>query len=82
MDQNILHKVKTIIAAQIGAEESEIIDDAKLYEEVGVDSLDVVEITMALEEEFGHEIDSFPDEVVEKWVTVADIANWIEQNKE
>ena len=56
-------KIKAIVAEQLGVEEAEITDDASFVDDLGADSLDTVELVMALEEEFGIEI---PDEDAEK----------------
>ena len=60
-------RVKKIIAEQLGVEEDEVTSEASFVEDLGADSLDTVELVMALEEEFGIEI---PDEDAEKILTV------------
>jgi len=67
-------KVKKIIVEQLGVEESQVSPEAKFIEDLGADSLDTVELVMALEEEFGLEI---PDEEAEKIVTVRDAIQYI-----
>ena len=69
-------KIIQIIAEQLGVNEDEIIPDAQLIEDMGADSLDIVELVMAMEEEFEMEI---PDEDAEKISTVQDIINYVKQ---
>ena len=67
-------KVKKIIVEQLGVEEAQVKPEAKFIEDLGADSLDTVELVMALEEEFGLEI---PDEEAEKIQTVGDAVQYI-----
>ena len=60
-------KIRQIIAEQLGVKKEEVTDNAKFVDDLGADSLDTVELVMALEEEFGIEI---PDEEAEKLATV------------
>jgi acyl carrier protein len=69
-------KVKSIIAEQLGVKPEEVTDQAKFVEDLGADSLDTVELVMALEEEFGIEI---PDEDAEKMTTVGEAIKYIEE---
>ena len=69
-------KVKSIIAEQLGVKPEEVTEDAKFVEDLGADSLDTVELVMALEEEFGVEI---PDEDAEKMNTVGTALKYIEE---
>ncbi len=69
-------KVREIIAEQLGVKKEEVTDNAKFIDDLGADSLDTVELVMALEEEFGVEI---PDEDAEKMVTVGEAIKYIEQ---
>jgi acyl carrier protein len=71
-------RLKKIVADQLGVEEEKVVDDAKFIDDLGADSLDLVEMIMALEEEFGIEI---PDEDAEKILTVKDAASYIESHK-
>lgn len=73
----ILGKVKEIVAEQLGVDEEEVVLDASFIEDLGADSLDIVELIMALEEEFDMEI---PDEDAEKIVTVGDAVEYIKNN--
>jgi len=69
-------KIKQIIADQLGVKKEEVTDNAKFVDDLGADSLDTVELVMALEEEFGVEI---PDEDAEKLATVGDALRYIEE---
>lgn len=73
----VLEKVREIIVDQLGVEEDEVVMEASLIDDLGADSLDVVELIMALEEEFDIEI---PDEEAENIVTVGDIVDYIKSN--
>jgi acyl carrier protein len=70
-------KVKSIIAERLGVEEAEITPDASFVDDLGADSLDTVELVMALEEEFSIEIS---DEDAEKITTVKDAVKYIESH--
>ena len=69
-------KVKSIIAEQLGVKSEEVTPGASFIDDLGADSLDTVELVMALEEEFGIEI---PDEDAEKMTTVSDAVKYIEE---
>ena len=71
----VADKVKAIVAEQLGVKEEEVTDNASFIDDLGADSLDTVELVMALEEEFGVEI---PDEDAEKIATVGDAVRYIE----
>jgi len=70
-------RVKKIIAEQLGVEEDEVVPEASFVEDLGADSLDTVELVMALEEEFEIEI---PDEDAEKILTVGKALDYIKEN--
>ncbi len=70
----MLEKMKPIIAEQLNVEESEIKEDSNFKEDLGADSLDLFELVMALEEEFGVEI---PSEDLESIVTVNDVIEYL-----
>jgi acyl carrier protein len=71
-------KVKKIIIDQLGVDEAEVTPEAKFIDDLGADSLDTVELVMALEEEFGIEI---PDEDAEKIATVQNAVTYIRDHK-
>ncbi|MBK7861485.1 MAG: acyl carrier protein [Myxococcaceae bacterium] len=75
---NIEAKVKSIIADQLGVGEDEIKAESSFIEDLGADSLDIVELVMAMEEEFEVEI---PDEEAENIKTVGDAINYINTHK-
>ncbi|CAG0944963.1 MAG: acyl carrier protein [Gammaproteobacteria bacterium] len=77
---SIAEQVKSIVAEQLGVKEEEVTNDASFVEDLGADSLDTVELVMALEEEFDTEI---PDEEAEKITTVQEAIDYItaRQNK-
>jgi acyl carrier protein len=72
-------QLKKIVAEQLGVEESKIVPSARFSEDLNADSLDLVEMIMSLEEEFGVEI---PDEDAEKILTVGDALKYIEEHKD
>ena len=71
--------MREIVVEQLGVKPEQVTSEAKFIEDLGADSLDVVELVMALEEEFGHEI---PDEEAEKLTTVGDVIKYIEERGE
>lgn len=73
----IFDRVREIVAEQLGVEEDEITMESSFIDDLGADSLDVVELIMALEEEFDIEI---PDEEAEKLSTVGDAVEYIKQH--
>ena len=74
---NIEERVKKIIIEQLGVKEDEVKNEASFVDDLGADSLDTVELVMALEEEFETEI---PDEEAEKITTVQLAINYINEN--
>lgn len=72
----IMDKVKTVIVEQLGVDEADVTDDASFVDDLNADSLDIVELVMALEEEFGI---SIPDEEAESIKTVGDAIAFIEK---
>ena len=78
MSANIEQKVKNIIADQLGVGEDEIKPTSSFIEDLGADSLDIVELVMAMEEEFEVEI---PDDEAEKIKTVQDAVTFISAHK-
>ncbi|MCF6767318.1 acyl carrier protein [Thiotrichales bacterium 19S11-10] len=71
-------RVKKIIADQLNVDEKDVVPEASFIDDLGADSLDTVELVMALEEEFETDI---PDEEAEKIKTVQDVINYINENK-
>ena len=78
-DKTIEQKVKDIIVEQLGVNPDQVTPEAKFIEDLGADSLDTVELVMALEEAFGNEI---PDEQAEKLQSVGDVIKYIEESKQ
>jgi acyl carrier protein len=75
---SVAEKVKEIIVDQLGVDEKEVVSDAKFVEDLGADSLDLTELIMAMEEEFGVEIS---DEDAQQILMVKDAVNFIEKKK-
>ena len=75
---SIAEKVKEIVVDQLNVPEEQATEEAKFIEDLGADSLDTVELVMALEEEFGSDI---PDEDAEKLTTVGDAIKYIESKQ-
>ena len=71
---SVEQKVREIIVEQLGVEENQVTNEAKFVDDLGADSLDTVELVMALEEAFDLEI---PDEDAEKITSVGDAINYI-----
>ncbi|MBO4362896.1 MAG: acyl carrier protein [Clostridia bacterium] len=74
----MLEKIKSIVSEQLNISPDKITLESSIIDDLGADSLDVVELVMALEENFGVEI---PDEEAEKISTIGDIVNYIESHK-
>ncbi len=75
MAENIQEKVTEIIVEQLGVSADQVKPESKMIEDLGADSLDAVELVMAVEEEFGIEV---PDEEAEKLISVGDIISHVE----
>ena len=75
--EEIFERVKEIIVEQLGVAETAVTMEASFIDDLGADSLDIVELIMALEEEFDTEI---PDSDAEKIVTVGDVVDYIKEN--
>jgi acyl carrier protein len=71
-------RVKKIVVEHLGVENEKVTEEASFIDDLGADSLDIVELVMAFEEEFGVEI---PDDAAEKITTVRDAIEYIEANK-
>lgn len=77
-EKSIEEKIRDIIVEQLGVNADQVTPEAKFIEDLGADSLDTVELVMALEEEFGQEI---PDEEAEKLQSVGDVIKYIEETR-
>ena len=75
--EGVFEKVKKIIVDQLGVAEASVTMESSFIDDLGADSLDIVELVMALEEEFDIEI---PDSDAEKVVTVGDVVDYIKDN--
>lgn len=75
---SLFEEVKAVVVSQLNVSPDEVKEDSKFVDDLGADSLDVVELVMALEEKFGIEI---PDDQAEKIATVTDAVTFIEANK-
>ena len=73
----VLEKVKAILAEQFDVEEDKVTADTDLQEDLGADSLDVVDVLMSIEDEFGVEV---PDDEIENIKTVGSLVSYIEAN--
>ncbi len=76
-NEDILEKVREVIVEQLNVEEDDVAEDASFVDDLGADSLDIVELVMALEEQFGI---SIPDEEAEGIKTVGDAVSYIASN--
>ncbi|WP_120916484.1 acyl carrier protein [Helicobacter pylori] len=74
----LFEDIQSVIAEQLNVDVAQVTPEAEFVKDLGADSLDVVELIMALEEKFGVEI---PDEQAEKIVNVGDVVKYIEDNK-
>ena len=77
-DQEILGKVREMVASQLGKSEDEVTPESSFIEDLGADSLDLVELIMSMEDEFGLEIS---DEDAESIITVQDAISFIMERK-
>ncbi len=73
----MLERVKKIVADSLGCEEGKLTEETSFKEDLAADSLDLFEMAMTFEEEFGKEI---PSEDLEKMVTIGDVVKYLEQN--
>jgi len=78
-DEKVAERIKSIIVEQLSVSAEEVTPEASFIDDLGADSLDIVELIMALEEEYDIEI---PDEDAEKIQTVQDVMNYIQSRKE
>lgn len=75
----IFEKITEILAEQLAADQDSMTNDTKIAEDLGADSLDLVDLLMSIEDEFGVEI---PDEEVENLHTIGDVCNYIANHTE
>ena len=75
----IFEKVKSIIVDQLDVDENKVTMDANIQDDLGADSLDIVDLVMSFEDEFDMEI---PDDQVENIKTVGDVVKYVEENTE
>ncbi len=68
-------KVKELIVEQLGVSESEVVNEASFIDDLGADSLDIVELVMAIEEEFGIDV---PDEDAERMQNIGDVVTYVQ----
>ncbi|MCH7818530.1 MAG: acyl carrier protein [Candidatus Marinimicrobia bacterium] len=73
-----VEKIKQIISKELEIDEAEVVDSASLVDDLGADSLSVMELMIAFDDEFGVEV---PEEDYDKLLTVGDIVNYITSNK-
>jgi acyl carrier protein len=77
MSNDLSDRIQTIVADQLGVEIGEVTKDASILDDLGADSLDVVELVMTLEEAFNIEV---PDEAVEEMRTIGDVHRFVESH--
>ncbi len=78
MSESVLEKLQKIIAEQLEIDEKDITPDSDIVDDLGADSLDIVDLVMSIEDEFGIEV---PDEAVEEIKTVHDAVKYIEDHE-
>ena len=77
--EEITTRVKSLVVDHLGVDEKEVVPTASFIDDLGADSLDIVELVMAFEEEFGVEI---PDDAAERITTVQDAVSYISEHQE
>jgi acyl carrier protein len=77
MVNDLSDRIQSMVAEQLGVESAEVTKDASIFDDLGADSLDVVELVMILEEAFDIEV---PDEAVEEMRTIGDIQRFVESH--
>ena len=77
LDSDIADRIRTIIAEQLGLDVAEVSPDSNILDDLGADSLDVVEFVMTLEDEFDIEV---PDEAAESIRTIADVERYVAEH--
>ena len=79
MGNNLETRVSAIIVEQLGASKEELVPEASFVDDLGADSLDIVELVMAMEETFDIEI---PDDAAEKMLTIGDVVSYLKERLE
>jgi acyl carrier protein len=79
MGNNLETRVSAIIVEQLGASKEELVPEASFVDDLGADSLDIVELVMAMEETFDIEI---PDDAAEKMLTIGDVISYLKERLE
>ncbi len=74
----MFEKIRDIVCEQLGLEKEKVTEESKFVDDLGCDSLDLVELTVTAEEQFGL---SIPDEALAKILTIGDLAKFVEENK-
>lgn len=77
MDSELFERIRALLAEQLDIEPNKITPDTVLLEDLDADSLDLVDLVMTLEDEFGVEV---PDDAIETLRTVGDVVNFVEEN--
>ena len=77
MDEDREARIRSIVADQLGVDRGEVTPDASILDDLGADSLDVVELVMAIEDEFDIEV---PDEDVERMRTIGDMERYVTEH--
>ena len=77
MSNDLFGRIQSIVAEQLGVEPTEVTKDASILDDLGADSLDVVELVMTLEEAFNIEV---PDDAVEELRTIGDVQRFVESH--
>jgi acyl carrier protein len=77
MDGELQARIRSIVADQLGVDSGEVTPDASILDDLGADSLDVVELVMAIEDEFDIEV---PDEDVERMRTIGDMERYVTEH--
>lgn len=76
--KEIEEKVRQVVSFELGSDPEQITRESRFVEDLGADSLDTIELVMAIEEEFGVQID---DETAEGWSTVGDVIDYLERGE-
>ncbi len=77
MSDALAEQIRKLVAEQLGVDRNQVTPQASILDDLGADSLDVVELVMAIEESFDIEI---PDEAIEAMRTIGDVENYVAQN--